>query len=67
MSCILTGPQVVEDCVADYFEAKAALEVVTRDVAQSNRAVEQVYKLVLLSEGILKDNVFARQLTRKYG
>ena len=64
---LLQDDQVVEDCVADYFEAKATFEVATLDVAQSNRAVAQVHKLVLLSDGILKDNMFARQLARKYG
>eukprot|EP01045_Picozoa_sp_COSAG04_P015949 COSAG04_NODE_1298_length_7325_cov_2.902989_4_plen_162_part_00 len=56
----------VEDCVADFFEAKAAFEVVTTEVAGTNRAVGKVHKLVVLSEGVAKDAVLARQLRRKF-
>ena len=55
-----------EDCVADFFEAKAVFEVVTVEVAQTNRAVGKVHKLVLLSEGVAKDPMLARQLRRKF-
>ena len=56
----------LEDCVADFFEAKAVFEVVTMEVAQTNRAVGKVHKLVVLSEGVAKDAVLARQLRRKF-
>ena len=59
--------QGVEDCVGDFFEAKASFGVATLDVANSNHVVGKVYKLILMSEGVLKDAMFARQLVRKFG
>ena len=56
----------VEDCVADFFEAKAMFEVVTMEVANANSAVGKVHKLVVLSEGVARDPTFARQLRRKF-
>ena len=58
---------MVEDCIADFFEAKASFDVATLDVAISNHVVGKVYKLLLLSEGMPKDAMFARQLKRKFG
>ena len=56
----------VEDCVADFHEAKATFEVATLEIAGANRAVGKVHKLVLLSEGVAKDPMLARQLRRKF-
>ena len=42
------------------------VEVVTMEVAQTNRAAGKVHKLVVLSEGVAKDAVLARQLRRKF-
>ena len=56
----------VEDCIADFFEAKATFEVATLEIAGANRAVGKVHKLVLLSEGVAKDPMLARQLRRKF-
>ena len=47
-------------------EAKATFEVATLEIAGANRAVGKVHKLVLLSEGVAKDPMLARQLRRKF-
>ena len=59
---------VLEDCIADFLEAKAAfgLEAVTAEVASAHRAVGKVHKLVVLSEGVPRDPMLARQLRRKF-
>ena len=56
----------VEDIIADFFEAKAAVAVVTAELASANRAVGQLHKLIVLSEGVSKDGTFARQARRKF-
>ena len=58
----------LEDCIADFLEAKAAfnLEAVTAEVASAHRAVGKVHKLVVLSEGVPRDPMLARQLRRKF-
>ena len=55
-----------EDCIADFYEAKATFEVATLEIAGANRAVGKVHKLVLLSEGVAKDPMLARQRRRKF-
>ena len=59
---------VLEDCIADFLEAKATfgLEAVTAEVASAHRAVGKVHKLVVLSEGVPRDPMLARQLRRKF-
>ena len=59
---------VLEDCIADFLEAKATfgLELVTAEVASAHRAVGKVHKLVVLSEGVPRDPMLARQLRRKF-
>ena len=56
----------VEDCVADFVEARAACEVVTLEIVAANRAVGKAHKLVALSEAMPGDGMFARQLRRKF-
>ena len=55
-----------EDCVADFLEVKGSVGVVTMDVVHANRAAGKAHKLVVLSEGVAKDAMFARQLRRKF-
>ena len=55
-----------EDCVADFLEVKGSVGVVTMDVVYANRAAGKAHKLVVLSEGVAKDAMFARQLRRKF-
>ena len=56
----------VEDCVADFVEARAAGEVVTMEIVHANRAVGKAHKLVALAEAMPGDAMFARQLRRKF-
>ena len=56
----------VEDCIADFFEAKAPFEVATLEIASTNHAVGKMHLLVLLTEGVERDAPFARQLRRKF-
>ena len=56
----------VEDCVADFVEARAACEVVTMETVNTNRAVGKAHKLVALAEAMPGDAMFARQLRRKF-
>ena len=57
----------VEDCIADFVEARAAYDVVTAEIVHANAAVMgKLHKLVALSEGLAHDSMFARQLKRKF-
>ena len=56
----------VEDCIADFLEAKGSFDLVTMDVVNASRAMGKVHKLVLLSEGLPDDAMLARQLRRKF-
>ena len=56
----------LEDCMADFIEAKGTVEVVTADAVNTVRAVGRVHKLISLSEGMPRDAMFARQLRRKF-
>ena len=56
----------VEDCVADFVEARASCEVVTMETVNTNRAVAKAHKLVALAEAMSGDAMFARQLRRKF-
>ena len=56
----------VEDCVADFLEAKGSFPVVTVDLVNSNSAVGKAHKLVVLSAGVASDAMFARQVRRKF-
>ena len=56
----------LEDCMADFIEAKGTVEVVTADTVNTVRAVGRVHKLISLSEGMPRDAMFARQLRRKF-
>ena len=55
----------LEDCMADFIEAKGTVEVVTADTVNTVRAVGRMHKLISLSEGMPRDAMFARQLRRK--
>ena len=56
----------VEDCIADFIDVKASCGVVTMEVANTHRAVGKVQKLVVLSEGLTSDAMFARQVRRRF-
>ena len=57
----------MEDHVADFLEAKSSVVgVVTMDVANANREVGKLQKIVVLGEGMPKDAMFARQIRRKF-
>ena len=56
----------LEDCMADFVEAKGTVEVVTADAVNTVRAVGKMHKLISLSEGMPRDAMFARQLRRKF-
>ena len=56
----------LEDCMADFIEARAAVDVVTVEAVNANRAIGRVHKLVALGEGMPRDAMFARQLRRKF-
>ena len=56
----------VEDCVADFVEARTSCEVVTMETVNTIRAVGKAHKLVALGEAMPGDGMFARQLRRKF-
>ena len=56
----------VEDCVADFLEAKASYGVLTLEAVHAHRALSKVHKLLALGEGMSDDAMFARQLRRKF-
>ena len=56
----------LEDCMADFIEAKGTVEVVTADTVNTVGAVGKMHKLISLSEGMPRDAMFARQLRRKF-
>ena len=57
----------MEDCIADFLEARAASDVVTAEIVHANAEVMgKLHKLVALSEGLPNDAAFARQLRRKF-
>lgn len=56
----------VEDCIADFLEIKANVGVVTMGVVTTNHAMGKVHKMIALSEGMVDDAMFARQLRRKF-
>ena len=56
----------VEDCVADFVEARTSCEIVTMETVNTVRAVGKAHKLVALGEAMSGDAMFARQLRRKF-
>lgn len=52
----------VEDCIADFLEVKAGCGVVTLQIINTHAAAGTVHKLVVLSEGMVDDGMFARQV-----
>ena len=56
----------MEDCVADFLEAKASYGVLTLEAVHAHRALSKVHKLLALGEGMADDAMFARQLRRKF-
>ena len=56
----------LEDCVADFLEAKASYGVLTLEAVHAHRALSKVHKLLALGEGVADDAMFARQLRRKF-
>ena len=65
----------LEDCVADGIEAMADCDALTRAAVQhlrtylilSNPVVSKLHKLIVLSEKMPQDGMFARQARRKFG
>ena len=57
----------LEDCVADGIEATADCDALTREAVQSNPAMSRLHKLIVLSEKMPQDGMFARQARRKFG
>ena len=55
-----------EDLIADYIELESSMSKLTRDMAQANRVVASMCKLVALSERMELDQALARQLKRKF-
>lgn len=51
--------------LGDYIELHASTPVITVEMTHLHPAVGLVLKLVLLSEGLLADDAFVRQLKRK--
>ena len=56
----------LEDCVADGIEATSMCEVVTLEWVQSSEVVSKLHKLIVLSEKMPQDGMFARQARRKF-
>ena len=56
----------VEDCIADFLEVKSGADVVTIELVNAHHAIGKVHKLILLSEGLVDDAMFARQVRRKF-
>ena len=56
----------LEDCIADFLEAKASYGVLTLEAVHAHRALSKVHKLLALGEGVADDAMFARQLRRKF-
>ncbi len=57
---------LLEDLVADYLEIKTAVGIVTLDTLHASESVAKLLKLVGLSEGMVVDSAFARQVRRKF-
>ena len=57
----------LEDCIADGIEATASCEVLTWELVQSSPAMSTLHKLIVLSEKMSQDSMFARQARRKFG
>ena len=57
----------LEDCVADGIEATADCGALTREAVQSSPAMSSLHKLIVLSEKMPQDAMFARQARRKFG
>jgi hypothetical protein len=52
--------------IADFLELEASMGIVTREVANAVEAAGKLLKLVTLSERIVADGPFSRQVQRKY-
>ena len=57
----------LEDCVADGIEATADCDALTREAVQSSPTMSRLHKLIVLSEKMPQDAMFARQARRKFG
>ena len=55
----------VEDCIADCLQITSGIDVATMDLVRTNDIIGKVHKMIALSEGIVDDAMFARQLRRK--
>jgi|EP01043_Picozoa_sp_COSAG02_P014801 hypothetical protein len=56
----------LEDCIADGIEATSTCEIVTLEWIQSSDVVSKLHNLIVLSQRMPKDAMFARQARRKF-
>lgn len=56
----------VEDCIADFLEATGGFGVVSIELVNAHQAVGKAHKLILLSEGLVDDAMFVRQIRRRF-
>ena len=56
----------LEDLCADIIELKSSVGKLTAEIAQSNPDAAKACRLVALSENMVSDAAFARQLRRKF-
>ena len=56
----------LEDCLSDFFEASAGYDVVTMMMVGASAKIGNVHKMLAISRGAAKDEMFARQMKRKF-
>eukprot|EP01043_Picozoa_sp_COSAG02_P036591 COSAG02_NODE_2690_length_8228_cov_10.450732_4_plen_119_part_00 len=56
----------LEDVVADFVEYESSLGIVTLESISANDNTSKLHKLVALSERLVVDGAFVRQIRRKY-
>jgi hypothetical protein len=68
MCSLLTDEQFgcLEDCVADGIEATATCDVLDRESVHSDQAMSKLHKMIVLSQKMPQDAMFARQARRKF-
>ena len=56
----------LEDCLSDFFEASAGCDVVTMMMVGVSDKIGNLHKMLAISKGAAKDEMFARQMKRKF-
>jgi hypothetical protein len=56
----------LEDCLSDFFEASAGCDVITMMMVGLSAKIGNVHKMLAISRGAAKDEMFARQMKRKF-